>query len=1558
MSPFDDSALPADEQPGTTELPVSSPDLTEEELAGAMDDIIPTRVNHLTPVVGLGGSAGSIQALRTFFEHMPADSGLAFVVVVHLSPEHESSLASLLQNTTRMPVVQATEPVEVEPDHVYVIAPAKSLSMEDGHLRLFDLEPRRGKHVVVDLFFRALADTHGPNSVAIVLSGADGDGAIGLKRMKERGGLTVAQEPGEAEYDGMPRAAVATGMVDWVLPVAEMPTRLVEFHRRRSRLRLPAEHEPPRDTRAEDETSLREVLAFQRARTGRDFAYYKRATVLRRLSRRMQVNGVDDLPSYLDFLRTHPSESTSLLQDLLISVTNFFRDRDSFDALERQIPRLFRDKTASDQVRVWVAGCATGEEAYSVAMLLAEHAAKLDQRPAVQIFATDLDEVSIRSARDGLYPDTISADVSQGRLRAFFNKEPHGYRVRRELRETVLFAPHDLLKDSPFSRVDLVTCRNLLIYLNRDAQNRAFDIFHFALRHAGLLFLGTSESAEGSGQLFSPLDKKHRLYSRRPIARSSPPSLFSGTSLLALSMNAPILSLANPRALLAPAPSPPAAPPSGDRPDLTWSEVHFRLLESFAPPSLIVDSESNIVHLSENAGRFLRFGSGEPSVNLLRSVDPLLRLELRTALFRARQSAETVEIASVPTEMDGQKRLINLRVRPAQDLAPGYLLVVFEEAGAASPDVPTRVKADPLVLDLERELEQIKQQQRESVEQFEASSEELKASNEELQAMNEELRSATEELETSREELQSINEELVTVNHELKGNIDELGRANSDLQNLMASTNIATVFLDRELYIKRFTPSAVTIFNLIPADVGRPLSDLRGTLDYDALAVDAARVLESLTFIEREIRATDGRHFLARLLPYRTTDDHIVGVGLTFIDITARKLAEEGRLESESRLASFVRQATVPVAETDLTGRYTMVNQPYCQLTGRTEAELLGRRYTEISHPDDLPGNVEPFERLVRDGTPFEIEKRYLRPDGSAVWVHNSVSLLRDTDGQPASCVSVTVDINERKLAEAALRRSQSLNRLVLENARQFAIFTLDGNGVVTSWNPGGEALFQWSPEEIVGRGVLELLPPERRSRGVQQHIDIALREGRSEFEDWFLRKDKTRFWSGGILTPMLENGRVVGFLKIMRDLTHEREAQDERARLLAAEQAARREAESANQTKDRFLASLSHELRTPLTPVQLALFGLRREKRLSAAGRDMLAMISRSVETEVRLIDDLLDVSRIVHGKLDLHLEIIDIHTCIQHALEVCRADCEAKHQGLSVTLEAPRQELSGDADRLKQVFWNLFKNAAKFTPEAGRVTVRSYNVGDREIAIEINDNGQGMDALTLEKIFDAFRAGQPGHHPPFRRPGVGAGDLACHRRSPRRQAHGGQPRSRSGLHLHGDSPAPPFVAADRDDHCQYDAAVRHHPVVCPFTTAPGTRCSRKSCPRRPARSAPRATRVPASARAGCLPETPPSPTATNRPRADTPSASFPVVPSRAASGGKSGFPGRNSRPARPPATSRSGHRSRTKTDSSTPNSSPATTPSPRRHSADSGRRCRPRACPRSTSRRVPPRS
>jgi two-component system CheB/CheR fusion protein len=904
------------DQPPEQEPSPHSPDASKEELGERIDNIVPTHGYERLPVVGLGGSAGSIQAMRRFFEVLPEDCGLAFVVVVHLAREHESTLAELLQRVTKLTVTQvqsSNEPVEA--NHVYVIPPGKYLSLADGRLRLSDLPREPGRRVAVDLFFRSLADTHGAHAIAIVLSGADGDGAIGIKRIKERGGLTIAQDPSEAEQSGMPRAAIATGMVDWVLPVAQMPERVIEYTSRERRLQVPPEHGPEPLTAdtplINDEVTLREILTLLRMRTGRDFSYYKRATIVRRIARRMQVTGVDELPSYLNYLRSHVGEAGALLQDLLISVTNFFRDREAFGAMNMQIPEVLKAKSPADPVRVWVPACATGEEAYSFAILLAEHTASLETPPAPQIFATDLDEDAIMTARNGVYPEAIVADVSPERLRRFFVKEHQGYRVRREVRETVLFAAHDLLKDSPFSRLDIISCRNLLIYLTTEAQRRALDTFHFALRPYGRLFLGSSESVEDTSHLFFPVDKKHRIYAPRTAIRTNLP-IPSGAGTLAripssqgqhtaIQGRAPIQELASPSLFHT----------LRTEQRVSWSELHFRLMERFGPPSLIVNAEQDIVHLSEGAGKFLQFTSGEPSNNVLRAVHPMLRIDLRAALFRANQSGEPTSALRVPLELAGTKSSVDIRVCPAGDVAADLTLIILELHPSADADlVSTREVNEPVLQHLERELEQTKRHLRDTIEQHEASTEELKASNEELQAMNEELRSATEELETSREELQSMNEELNTVNQELKNKVEELAHANSDLHNVMGATAIATVFLDRELRIMRFTPPALDLFSLIPTDIGRPLADLQHRLNYPELLPEAARVLDQLVPIEREVEESGGRSFLARLLPYRTPDDRIAGVVLTFVDITERKDARRAVRKAHEEIERRVEERT------------------------------------------------------------------------------------------------------------------------------------------------------------------------------------------------------------------------------------------------------------------------------------------------------------------------------------------------------------------------------------------------------------------------------------------------------------------------------------------------------------------------------------------------------------------------------------------------------------------------------------------------------------------------
>jgi two-component system CheB/CheR fusion protein len=1035
--------LPTDEHSLAVVTPAAT--ISSDLEAANLNDLPPESDSHLLPVVGLGGSAGSIVALQDFFSRVSPDLGMAYVVVLHLSPTHDSLLSEILQTHTSMPVVQVNEAVTVEPNHVYVIPPAFHIEMVRGKIELFAPQQSRGKRVAVDLFFRSLAVSHRSKAVAIVLSGADGDGSIGIKRIKEHGGVTIAQLPEESEVNSMPLSAIQTGMVDWVLPVAEIAEKLREFIENERRIRLPDSQEPSdnRLVRAstppedENEVALRDVLQQLNTRTGRDFTHYKRATVLRRIMRRLQVNSLETVPQYAQFLSTHPAETQALLQDLLISVTNFFRDPEAFAPLGEHIPKLFEDKKSSDVVRAWVPGCATGEEAYSLAILLCEYASTLQDPPEIQIFATDLDEEALRQARDGLFTPTILADVSTERLRRFFTHDQGHYRVNKELRESILFAAHDLLKDSPFSRLDLISCRNLLIYFNRSAQNHVFDVFHFAINSGGLLFLGSSETAE-ENPLFASLDKKHRIYLRHAVSRQQFP--LPVLSLPGASAGSRVPRIPNLPRPLPPAPAPRVEPqPRGG--GMSFGELHLKLIEQSAPPSVLINKNYEIVHLSENAGKYLRLAGGQISIDFLAIVPAALRLELRAALFRAVQNGESVDVPSASFVLDGQTRMVSLRVRPlreevqSQSQKSDFTLVIFDEQQPPTEPVAQPLEPDAVAQRLEEELLHLKDYLRASVDQYEASTEELKASNEELQAMNEEQRSASEELETSREEIQAANEELVTLNQELKSKVDEVSRTNDDLQNLMASTDIATIFLSRDLRIKRFTPPAVQLFNLIPTDTGRPLADLRHHFQNEQFIGDAERVLHSLTTIEREVRSANGHWFLLRVLPYRTTEDKIDGVVLTFLDITQRKEAEHTLLERQNFIAAVNDSARALIVVLDIAAdKVAYCNSYIRDLLGYSAAEFHEfsiSELAELAHPDD----AAPFSHFTEKcreahyGARVSLEFRHKRKDGSYLWVSADGTPFgaRDETGVAPQVLVVIEDISERKRNEARMERQKVL---------------------------------------------------------------------------------------------------------------------------------------------------------------------------------------------------------------------------------------------------------------------------------------------------------------------------------------------------------------------------------------------------------------------------------------------------------------------------------------------------------------------------------------------------
>jgi two-component system CheB/CheR fusion protein len=833
------------------------------------------------PVIGIGASAGGIEAFRRFFEKMPPDSGLAFVVVLHLAADRKSMLPEILARWTRMPVSEARDGDAVEAGKVLVIPPGTIASLNDGHIVLRQLLPNGPRETApIDAFFDSLASSLNEDAIGIVLSGTGHDGALGLKAIKARGGLTLAQgvDGSSPEYSGMPDSAVAAGAVDLLVPVEQMPASILAARG----MRPPAPQEP--EPFAPDTDAVRTaVCEIIRSRLGHDFTQYKRQTFMRRVQRRMQVLQLTGYDAYLARLEADREQVVLLFRDLLISVTSFFRDTDAFAAIEREIiPRLFQRKDAAGEVRIWVPGCATGEEAYSLAILLREHLDGLTIRPKVQVFATDIDEVAIATARAGRYPATLLEGLSAERKARFFQEGATGYMVRQEVREMCTFSAHSLIRDPPFSRVDFVSCRNLLIYMDNDLQDRVIPIFHYALVPGGTLMLGISETIGRHERLFTPLDRSHRIFVRREGHSEAPSlSLAASRDQRAFGMGTLQADLKAhwPRAV---------------------SYANRRILERFASAFVVVNADGTVVHFSSHTGRFLEPPLGSPTANLFELARPGWSLQLRSALRHCIETGRPVEGERSMVVTDGQvSPLVKLIVErlPGPDSDPLFMVVFveIEPSAPADAEVDAAVaQPDSIIGHLERANRDLREQLQSISEEHATTIEELRSSNEELQSVNEELQSSNEELETSREEIQSINEELHAVNVQLSAKVEQLDRSNGDLQNLFDSTKVATVFLDPYLIIRSFTPEIASVYNLIPSDIGRPLSDIVTRLNYISLQEDVKSVLKTQQPLEQRVERLDGTaHYLMRILPYRSPDSSIDGSLITFVDVTSIVLAEQ-----------------------------------------------------------------------------------------------------------------------------------------------------------------------------------------------------------------------------------------------------------------------------------------------------------------------------------------------------------------------------------------------------------------------------------------------------------------------------------------------------------------------------------------------------------------------------------------------------------------------------------------------------------------------------------------
>jgi len=931
------------------------------------------------PIVGIGASAGGLEAFEAFFRACPLDNGIAFVLVPHLDPGHASLLTEILQRSTAMPVVEAVDQIAVEPDRVYVIPPNREMAILNGVLLLSVPEQARGQRMPIDGFLRSLAEDQGEHAIGIILSGTATDGTLGLRAILGAGGVCMVQDPATAKYDGMLQSAIAAGYATHVLPVERMPALLLELKQQSAFRQKTSPITPDKAL-----SGLAQVLLQVRSRTGHDFSLYKKSTIGRRIERRMAQHNIEDMATYARYLKSTPAEVLMLFKELLINVTSFFRDAEAFAVLKDSIlPALLAGKPADYVFRIWVAGCATGEEAYSIAMVLQELMDEVRERHTpelrFQIYATDLDEDAIVTARGGSYPPNIVQDVAPERLRRFFIKDEAGYKIKKEIREMVVFAVQNVIKDPPFTKLDLLSCRNLMIYLEPELQNRLIPTFHYALKPDGVLFLSSSESITNHPELFLALDRKWKFYRARHTATISHLTTTSALPRLVDSAGrgADAATIDKPKA--------------ANIADLS----NRALLQAYAPASVTTDTKGNILYVNGDTGKYLRPAPGLVTTNVVEMAREGLQLELRAALLHAAADNAPPLSRDVSVKTNGGFSMVTVSVRrlPA-GAGENLLLVSFQDVAGATPPATGKARGKRAatsaeaarIEELERDLAYARENLQATIEEAQASNEELKSTNEELQSTNEELQSSNEELETSKEELQSLNEEVLTVNAELNAKIEQLSGIQNDMKNLLDNINAGTLFLDHQLHIRRYTREAAKAYRLVATDVGRPLADIKSNLDgaglADPLQADLQAVLDTLIPCEREVRTLDGAWYLVRIQPYRTLDNVIEGVVLTFTDVSDFKRVSEDARQSEARLAAIQLEAE-QLARQLAEGIVNTVSEPLVVLDGAlqvvsanpafyrsfhtTAEKTVGRKFHALGGGEwDIPALRQLLDNILR----------------------------------------------------------------------------------------------------------------------------------------------------------------------------------------------------------------------------------------------------------------------------------------------------------------------------------------------------------------------------------------------------------------------------------------------------------------------------------------------------------------------------------------------------------------------------------------------------------------
>jgi two-component system, chemotaxis family, CheB/CheR fusion protein len=951
------------------------------------------------PIVGIGASAGGLEAFEQFLSSVPDNSGMAYVIIQHLDPNQKGMLPELLQRITKMKVFQVKDRMTVMQDCVYVIPPNKSMSISNGVLHLSESVEERGLRLPVDFFLRSLADDRQEKSIGVILSGMGSDGSSGIRAIKERNGIVMVQEPSTAKFDSMPRNAIDAVLVDIVAPAKELPERLHDFFNK-----IPV-IKSEKEIGIQERSALEKIIILLRIHTGNDFSLYKKNTIYRRIERRMIVHKIDDIATYAKFLQENPKETTILFKELLIGVTNFFRDPAVWEKLKEEIlPTLIAKQEVGTVLRAWVPGCSTGEEAYSLAIVFKEALEKINPHGGIslQIFATDLDNEAIEIARRGIYPENIANDVSQIRLNRFFNKTDEGFRANTEIREMIVFAQHNIVMHPPFTKLDILSCRNLLIYMDAELQKKLIGLFYYSINPGGLMVLGSSETIGTQNQHFETEDTKLKIYKRAII------------DLKHVSLDFPS-SFSRPKSVDAVihAPSDPS-----QNIEMLANQL---LLQYFSPPGVLVNENGDIIYISGRTGKYLEPAVGKANLNIFAMLREGLRKEFPSAFHKAVSTKEQVVLHNIKVGTNGSTQIINVNIQWLDKPEPlnGLVMIIFRDIQDIS-DIKPKAKSANKSLnliqqsELEEELNRTREEMQKTFEEMQTSQEELKSANEELQSTNEELQSTNEELTSSKEEMQSLNEELQTVNAELQTKVDDFSRVNNDMKNLLNSTEIATLFLDKDLNIRRFTNQATKIFKLIKSDIGRPFTDLVSDLIYTDLVADANEVLKSLVFIKKQIPTKDGRWFSIRIMPYRTYDERIDGLVMTFFNITDLKQLEAELHETELMHRLIFNSCSDLICKLSTDFNIQEFNPEAEKFFGKKYKDVVNQNFIKLFIPETLQKKTEKeMNRLLKEGVSTSFKTQLITAGGNISAVEWSVNILLNKQRMTSGIIIITKNNNK-----------------------------------------------------------------------------------------------------------------------------------------------------------------------------------------------------------------------------------------------------------------------------------------------------------------------------------------------------------------------------------------------------------------------------------------------------------------------------------------------------------------------------------------------------------------